>query len=63
MKEYKVLTQRDKFFLGKFSPEKLEEALNAYAKDGWKVIAITTSDRLGIGNKRQEIIVILEKDK
>ena len=31
MKEYKVLTQKDKWFSGKFNPETLEQALNAYA--------------------------------
>lgn len=34
-KEYKVLTQKDKWFSGKFDPAKLEEALNAYAEQGW----------------------------
>ena len=29
MKEYKVITQRDRFFAGKFDPEQLESALNA----------------------------------
>jgi hypothetical protein len=34
MKEYKVLTQKDKWFSGRFDPEKLEEALNACAEQG-----------------------------
>ena len=38
MKEYKVMTQKDKFLSGKFDPEKLEEAMNAYAEEGWEVI-------------------------
>ena len=34
MKEYKVLSQKDKWFSGKFDPTKLEEGLNAYAQQG-----------------------------
>lgn len=30
MKEYKVLTQKDKWFSGKFDPANLEQAINAY---------------------------------
>src|SRR6185436_18156204 len=32
MKQYKVLTQKDKWFSGKFDPDQLEQALNAYAQ-------------------------------
>jgi hypothetical protein len=59
MKEYKVLTQKDKWFSGKFDPENLERALNAYADQGWRVISCATAEA---GN-REEIIVILERDK
>ena len=34
MKEYKVLTQNDKWFGGKFNSELLEQAINAYAQQG-----------------------------
>ena len=35
MKEYKVLTQKDRWFGGKFEPLKIEAALNAYGqRDG-----------------------------
>lgn len=62
MKQYKVITQRDKYFGGKFDPEKLEQLLNAYAAEGWRVITITNQD-LAHGfksNGRQELVVILE---
>jgi Domain of unknown function (DUF4177) len=36
--EYKVLTQRDKFF-GSFDPESLETTLNSYGSEGWRVIS------------------------
>jgi len=39
MKQYKVLTQKDRFFAGKFDPEKLESAINSYASEGWVVKA------------------------
>jgi hypothetical protein len=61
-KEYKVLTQKDKWFSGKFDPAKLEEALNAYAEQGWVVKAATTAAITGlIGGNRDEMIVILER--
>ena len=43
MKEYKVMTQKDRFFGGKFDPEKLENAINAYAAEGWTVISVATA--------------------
>ena len=62
IKEYKVLTQKDKWFSGKFDPAKLEEALNAYAEQGWVVKAATTAAITGfIGANREELIIILER--
>lgn len=59
--QYKVLTQKDRFFSGKFSPEKLETALNGYANEGWRVIGVTTGEiGAGFGN-REEMIFILER--
>lgn len=64
MKEYKVLTQKDKWFSGKFDPELLEKAINAYAQQGWKVISATTASFPGFLNgNRDEMVVILERDK
>ncbi|WP_406699170.1 DUF4177 domain-containing protein [Singulisphaera sp. Ch08] len=60
--EYKVLTQKDKWFSGKFDPAKLEEAMNAYAGQGWRVIAATTASIPGfVGGNRDELIVVLER--
>lgn len=36
--QYKVLTQKDRFFAGKFDPAKLEQAVNSYADEGWRPI-------------------------
>jgi hypothetical protein len=64
MKHYKILTQKDKWFSGKFDPSKLEDALNAYAEQGWRVIGCATADFPGfIGANRQEFIAILERDE
>jgi hypothetical protein len=61
MKQYKVLTQKDRFFAGKFDPEKLESALNSYAAEGWEVIAATTAEIPSIGRSREEMVVVLER--
>lgn len=62
MKQYKVLTQKDRFFSGKFDPEKLENAINAYASEGWQVRAVTTASFPGFGSNREEMIVVLERE-
>ena len=61
--EYKVLSQKDKWFSGKFDPLKLEEALNAYAEQGWRVIGCATADFPSFGGPRQELIALLEREK
>lgn len=62
--EYKVLTQKDKWFGGKFDPEKLEAAINAYAAQGWRVISSATATFPGLmGGGREEMVVILGRDK
>ena len=64
MKEYKVMTQKDRFFAGKFDPEKLEAAINSYASQGWRVVSVATADIPGgFSQTRQEIVVIFERDK
>jgi len=62
IKEYKVLTQKDKWFSGKFDPEKLEGAINAYERQGWRVIGCATASIPGLlNNSREEMIVIMER--
>jgi hypothetical protein len=62
MKQYKVMTQKDRYFGGKFDPEKLEGAMNAYAAEGWGVRAVATAEVRGIGGSREELVVIFERD-
>ena len=63
MKEYKVLTQKDRFFAGKFDPQKLESAINSYASEGWNVISVATASIPSFGGAREELIVVLERVK
>lgn len=62
MYEYKVLTQKDKFFGGKFSPDKLEMSINAYAEQGWRVVSMATASLPStLGSGRDELIVLFER--
>lgn len=62
--EYKVLTQKDKWYSGKFDPEKLEGAINAYATQGWNVVFGTTASFPGfLSGFREEFVVILARRK
>ena len=64
MKEYKVLTQKDKWFSGKFDPELLEQAINSYAVQGWRVISAATASFPGLfSGNREEMVIIMERDK
>ena len=58
MKKYKVMTLEPN---SPFKPEKLEQDLNGFAEQGWKVISCT-SGQFYSGAFRNEIIIILEKD-
>jgi hypothetical protein len=64
MKKYKVISQRDKWFSGKFDPLMLENRLNELAADGWRVVSMTTASREGalLGGDRDELLVLLEKE-
>ncbi len=70
MRLYKVITQRDEFFKSKFNPEALQNLINKYASDGWRVVSLTATDvgswvgsflGKGGGASRQELIVLLER--
>jgi len=60
MIEYKVLTERDSRFSGNFDPKILEDTLNSYASEGWRVVQgfLTTSVWK---STKAEIVVILER--
>jgi hypothetical protein len=63
VKQYKVMTQKDRFFAGKFDPEKLEAAINSYAVEGWCVVSVSTASIKSTTGNREEIIVILEREQ
>jgi hypothetical protein len=63
MKQYKVMTQKDRFFSGKFDPEKLEAAINSYASEGWEFKAVATANIPSFTGAREEIITIFEREK
>ncbi len=60
MKEYKVMTQKDRFFSGTFDLDRLEAAMNSYASEGWEFKGVATPV-FGVPNK--EIVIIFERDK
>ena len=62
MAQYKVLTQKDRAFSGKFDPMKLEAAINSYAAEGWRVCTSATASFGGLTGNREELIVILERE-
>ncbi|MCR5068041.1 MAG: DUF4177 domain-containing protein [Erysipelotrichaceae bacterium] len=61
MKEYKVLSQKDKWFSGKFDPAVLEAAINSYAQQGWIVKAAFTASIPALTGAREEALIILER--
>lgn len=64
MKEYKVISQKDKWFSGRFAPETIQSVLNEQARQGWELKAVTTAAREGLlhGGGKDEVILILERD-
>ncbi len=61
-KQYKLLTQKDKFFAGKFEIGRLEDAINHYARQGWIVRGLATPLVTGFsGGPKEEIVVLLER--
>lgn len=58
-RRYKVLTQRDKWFGGRFDPERFEEALNFFAGQGWVVRSMAAGSI--VSGNREELVVLLER--
>jgi len=62
VRQYKVLTQKDRWFQGKFELARLEEALNHYAHQGWVVRAMATPHVTGFsGGPREELVILMER--
>lgn len=62
MVEYKVLTERDSVFAGRFDPDVLEQTLNSYAAEGWRVVEAFLAASLWKSMKA-EILLILERSQ
>ena len=62
MKEYKVLSQKDKWFSAKFDPETVEKGLNAYAQQGWQVVSAVTATFRSLTGGREELVILLERE-
>jgi len=45
--EYRVVELREKLLGGKMSGEKLEKILNEYAREGWRLKAVTSAEVKG----------------
>ena len=63
MKEYKILTQKDRLFAGTFDPEKLETMINSYAAHGWAVASIASASIPSLTGAREEMIIVMEREK
>lgn len=60
--EYKVLTSKDKAFTGRFDAASLEEVLNVYAREGWRVVSSVAGTIHGVtSSSREELVVLLER--
>lgn len=60
MFEYKVLTQRDEVFAGRFDPEVLETTLNSHAGEGWRLTESFVAFNVWKSLK-SELVLILER--
>jgi hypothetical protein len=61
MYEYKILTDRDARFSGKFDLETLETTINSYAAEGWRITDTFTASSVW-KNAKTEIVVVLERE-
>ena len=60
-KQYRVLGHKEQGVVGKFTPGRLEEVLNAHARKGWSLKAAVVIDMPGHSGHHDEMILILER--
>ena len=63
MKEYKILSVKDRWLLGRPDAERLTRLLNEEAERGWRVIAVCTDRVWGIGRHRDQLVAVLERER
>lgn len=61
MFEYKVISVKDKLIGNRFSPRKLEEAINTLGSESWELIQIANSDSAGVFTNRSEMVMIFKR--
>ena len=61
MYEYKVLTERDARFTGKFDFDTLEGTLNAYAGEGWRLVDAFLASNIA-KSVSGNIVAVLERE-
>lgn len=62
MYEYKVLTERDSRFAGRFDLDALESTLNSYAAEGWRVVEGFVATSL-MKSARADVVMVLERPR
>ena len=61
MYQYKVFSQQDSLS-GLFEPQKLEDTLNLYAKEGWRAISVASGQIVDHTEVRDEFVVVMERE-
>jgi hypothetical protein len=59
IRQYKILTSKDKVFEGKFDVQRLEDVINDHARRGWTVKSMSAPHLKGYGGVVEEVIVVL----
>ncbi|PKL65146.1 MAG: hypothetical protein CVV32_03905 [Methanomicrobiales archaeon HGW-Methanomicrobiales-3] len=62
MKEYKVILFEESIASARFSKNSIENELNSYAFDGWKVKGCSISNPSSLAFTLNQLIIILERD-
>ena len=65
LKEYKIIGQEDEWLNGgRFDKNSMENMLNSYARQGWRVREMISSKTFGVffGTPRDEMMIVLERD-
>lgn len=57
--EYKVMTQKDKAWGDRFDPQQLEDAINAYASEGWRIVTMASAS---LGGDRDEVVIVFGRE-
>ena len=60
-RQYRVLGHKEQGIVGKFTPARLEEVLNAHARKGWSLKAAVVIDMPGHSGHHDELVLILER--